>query len=396
MVTNVQIAGVGVACLLIAVGIGIFYFDLGITEGSIDDYFAGFGTVSSFSLTQDFSNARCEMFNEIWIESNGSEILVASFSERETIFIDSQFQNQLSLTAGGKDVDSIHTKLFLECKGNALDGSTVVSGTVKIRERMSSSPEVFFVGVDRPVSMFGTFTINPVAIQDGVKKAVFDYEITSSQIDSALSMQGDGSKHFKSEMLPKLTLGFNHPTVGVFSGSYDLEANGSPIIAQYSFSFVNELASPIEDTELTGETITIDNSAPIIVDTDGDGINDSTDTCPTLPETVNGYQDTDGCPDVEPEISDPLPVNNETTEDTGFDTIVIEEPGDESVQDGDSIFDIVSDDSIIQAVDDLGSTTIIPFSNAGSDDDPTGIIIIVIVFVGFIGAVFALNHLKKK
>ncbi|MFC7029238.1 hypothetical protein ACFQJ5_18715 [Halomicroarcula sp. GCM10025324] len=33
-------------------------------------------------------------------------------------------------------------------------------------------------------------------------------------------------------------------------------------------------------------------------DYDGDGINDSTDKCPTRPESANGYQDSDGCPDV--------------------------------------------------------------------------------------------------
>lgn len=33
-------------------------------------------------------------------------------------------------------------------------------------------------------------------------------------------------------------------------------------------------------------------------DYDGDGITDSTDTCPTRPETENGFQDEDGCPDV--------------------------------------------------------------------------------------------------
>ncbi len=32
-------------------------------------------------------------------------------------------------------------------------------------------------------------------------------------------------------------------------------------------------------------------------DTDGDGILDNLDLCPTQSETFNGYQDTDGCPD---------------------------------------------------------------------------------------------------
>jgi len=34
------------------------------------------------------------------------------------------------------------------------------------------------------------------------------------------------------------------------------------------------------------------------IDTDGDGINDADDQCRTSPETRNGYKDSDGCPDV--------------------------------------------------------------------------------------------------
>lgn len=33
-------------------------------------------------------------------------------------------------------------------------------------------------------------------------------------------------------------------------------------------------------------------------DYDGDGIADGPDRCPTRPETENGFQDGDGCPDV--------------------------------------------------------------------------------------------------
>jgi len=33
-------------------------------------------------------------------------------------------------------------------------------------------------------------------------------------------------------------------------------------------------------------------------DFDGDGIPDDRDACPTRPETVNGFRDGDGCPDV--------------------------------------------------------------------------------------------------
>jgi hypothetical protein len=42
-------------------------------------------------------------------------------------------------------------------------------------------------------------------------------------------------------------------------------------------------------------------------DSDGDGIPNTSDGCPTQKETVNGYQDTDGCPDTIPPAPDPLP-----------------------------------------------------------------------------------------
>ncbi len=40
-----------------------------------------------------------------------------------------------------------------------------------------------------------------------------------------------------------------------------------------------------------------------LTDLDGDGISDSIDLCPQQAETINMYQDTDGCPDVVPENS---------------------------------------------------------------------------------------------
>jgi hypothetical protein len=43
---------------------------------------------------------------------------------------------------------------------------------------------------------------------------------------------------------------------------------------------------------------------PTPVDTDHDGIPDTSDACPNQPETMNGYQDSDGCPDAVPSDSD--------------------------------------------------------------------------------------------
>lgn len=46
----------------------------------------------------------------------------------------------------------------------------------------------------------------------------------------------------------------------------------------------------------TASTTTQTPTAP--PDYDSDGIPDDRDVCPTRPETVNGFQDGDGCPDV--------------------------------------------------------------------------------------------------
>ncbi|WP_318570989.1 thrombospondin type 3 repeat-containing protein [Salinigranum marinum] len=48
-------------------------------------------------------------------------------------------------------------------------------------------------------------------------------------------------------------------------------------------------------TDLVDQTVS-ERRAP--ADYDGDGISDTTDTCPTRPESANGFQDSDGCPDV--------------------------------------------------------------------------------------------------
>jgi hypothetical protein len=50
-----------------------------------------------------------------------------------------------------------------------------------------------------------------------------------------------------------------------------------------------------QQTDLVNQTVTA-RQAPN--DYDGDGVTDSSDKCPTRPETDNGFEDTDGCPDV--------------------------------------------------------------------------------------------------
>jgi hypothetical protein len=54
-------------------------------------------------------------------------------------------------------------------------------------------------------------------------------------------------------------------------------------------------ATDEKQRDLVNQTVTT-RHAP--TDYDGDGIDDSTDRCPTRLETMNGFQDSDGCPDI--------------------------------------------------------------------------------------------------
>jgi hypothetical protein len=54
-------------------------------------------------------------------------------------------------------------------------------------------------------------------------------------------------------------------------------------------------ATEEKQSDLVDQAV-LERQAP--ADYDGDSINDSTDKCPTRPESVNGFQDSDGCPDV--------------------------------------------------------------------------------------------------
>jgi hypothetical protein len=58
-----------------------------------------------------------------------------------------------------------------------------------------------------------------------------------------------------------------------------------------------ETVNGYQDTDGCPDTV----PAPTPTDTDGDGYPDASDGCPTQAETVNGYQDTDGCPDTVPD-----------------------------------------------------------------------------------------------
>lgn len=73
------------------------------------------------------------------------------------------------------------------------------------------------------------------------------------------------------------------------------DSSGCPDCSQFTYDFY----IPPKTLETFYQVIIL--KAPIpITDSDNDGIRDSFDDCPLEPETYNGFEDSDGCPDVRP------------------------------------------------------------------------------------------------
>jgi len=219
----------------------------------------------------------------------------------------------------------MHIRLVMECSGNFVKKSTasVVSGSFNFQlcGNPSQGNTVCFQGDDRTfailkgsVTAIQTFTNVPIVQQpfvDDQRLILFEGDISAFELERLFDA-GDGTIHFKSVMFPILTWTFNHPTLGVFTASYSAVTANQPIIAQYgalrvadvdtdgdgifdlSDSCINqpETFNGFEDTDGCPDELPI-----ALLDTDGDGIFDDVDQCVSLPETFNGFQDADGCPD---------------------------------------------------------------------------------------------------
>lgn len=248
------------------------------------------GNVSNLQLTTNFRDFNCDAWNELAVTKGGVTTVVGSGRQGFNPSFDTSL---LSVTDGTSEVDFIHVRLVLNCDGNFIKQSvTTVQGSMQFQ--LCGDPvgatTTCFAGSDRTFQQlqgvsvstqtFFSVPIQQQSIPDDIPKVIFEGDISAFELERLFST-GDGKIHFKSVMFPQLVWTFNHPTKGIFTASYDAITGNDPIIAQY------------------GELRVTDVDA----DTDGDGILDSLDGCINQPETVNGFQDSDGCPDVVPPVS---------------------------------------------------------------------------------------------
>jgi len=285
------------------------------------------GNVVSLSLVENFRDFNCDAWNELAVTRNGVVTVVGSGRSGFNPSFDSSFQT-LTITDGTSEVDFMHVRLVMECSGNFVKKSSasVVSGSFNFQ--LCGDPQrgttVCFAGSDRSFQQLqGVVTATqqffnvPIIQQpfvDDQRVILFEGDISAFELERLFSA-GEGRIFFKSVMFPVLTWTFNHPTLGVFTASYSAITANQPIIAQYgalrvadvdtdgdgifdlSDSCINqpETFNGFQDTDGCPDTLPV-------LDTDGDGILDDVDQCVALPETFNGFQDADGCPDVDPSL----------------------------------------------------------------------------------------------
>lgn len=251
------------------------------------------GNVSSLQLTTNFRDLNCDAWNELAVTRNGQVVTVGSGREGFNPFFESGFQSAslLTITDGSAEISAMHVRLVLNCDGNFLKHPTAVSGSMSFQ--LCGDPQgartTCFAGSDRTfqqlqgvavsTSTFFDVPIQSQSIPDDEPKVIFEGDISAFELERLFSA-GDGRIFFKSIMLPVLTITTNHPTLGIITANYNAITANDPIIAQY------------------GQLRVAD------VDTDGDGIPDTQDGCINQPETINNFQDSDGCPDVAPITTD--------------------------------------------------------------------------------------------
>ncbi len=390
------------------------------------------GNVSNLQLTENFRDFNCDAWNELAVTKDGVTTVVGSGRSGFNPIFDSSL---LSLTDGQSEVDFMHVRLVIQCDGNFIKNPTVVEGSMNfqlcgdpINDRttcFAGTERTFQIleGVATSTSTFFNVPIQQQSIPDDEQKVIYEGDISAFELEK-LFQPTDGKIHFKSVIFPVLTFTFNDPMKGIFTATYDAITLNDPIISQYGslrvtdvdtdgdgiFDSVDGCINQPETVNGFQDTDGCPDTAPTSDDVDGDGIPNDVDSCVTEPETVNGFQDGDGCPDeVPPDIGDiteglPIDTDGDTVEDE-FDLCPFEFG---------TVANIGCPEPVIMQ-DGIGTTEIPPplfdpatipdptfrtqvFAQDTSEEDNRNFVIIILIVGGLVavGIAGAISRMRKR
>ncbi|MEM9861187.1 MAG: OmpA family protein [Myxococcota bacterium] len=231
---------------------------------------------------------------------------VRIFGEQDDIFgLGAQVTGTFPTGGGnyrGDDTLSVHPELLAELRADILRITLNLGARIRENQNFSSDPadpavedvtvgDQFTYGLGVTVPLYGTH------LEPGTNRLDLHVQVWGAT---------NFDNFFDREESPFEALGglkFHHTSgfvAGLAAGAGINRGFGSP-----DFRAIATLGwAPTPDVEEEPE-------ADPEVDTDGDGLMDSVDGCPTDPEDVDTFEDEDGCPDPDNDNDNVLDVNDE-------------------------------------------------------------------------------------
>ena len=193
---------------------------------------------------------------------------------------------------------SVSLELFPEANAGILRLNTSMSINVsEIAENTSNYEFLNIIGSEKlSLDKFVMVEVGGDVNSTALKYAVIKVQYTLEDLDK----NGDGSADINESTLTLWRYcSANDTWLEIPHGyGYNISCGGKNITVFGSGVDTNERIVWVNLSH-----VSVFGIAGAAIDTDGDGIPDINDSCPTQAENFNGYQDDDGCPDTKPSVS---------------------------------------------------------------------------------------------
>ena len=192
--------------------------------------------------------------------------------------------------------------MTIEAKGP--NGSKVTFDVPLVSDNMDPNPALTCDHNSGDTFVIGTTSVTCTATDSSGNQSIVSFDVTVRDTTPP-QVHTSGDLHLFLSDDEGSGIDYPEPTatdtVGVVSGP-TCTPNKDHIFQIDSSTEVRCIASDAAGN--VGESsfiITVEKSESEITDLDDDGIPDDDDACPLEPENFNGFEDSDGCPDVDPE-----------------------------------------------------------------------------------------------